>query len=44
MLTDVWGNEHKTFIANNRGLILYQTITMGIKENDPLIAYAILNG
>lgn len=36
---DVWGNELQTCYGEYAGIILYETVTMGVKEGDSLIAY-----
>ncbi len=38
-ITDVWGNQIEAYYAEYDGIILYQTVGMGIKAGDPLIAY-----
>lgn len=38
-VTDVWGNRLAAYQAEYSGIVLYQTVGMGIKAGDPLIAY-----
>ncbi|MGL5437397.1 MAG: M14 family metallopeptidase [Lachnospiraceae bacterium] len=42
-ITDVWGNQIEAYHAEYDGIVLYQTVGMGIKEGDPLIAYGKLH-
>lgn len=36
---NIWGELLKEYQALYDGIILYQTVSLGIKEGDPLIAY-----
>jgi len=36
---NIWGELLKEYRAIYDGIILYQTVSLGIKEGDPLIAY-----
>ena len=38
-ITDVWGNQLVVYRADYNGIVLYQTVGMGIKAGDPLLAY-----
>lgn len=38
-LRDVWGNVLATFSAEYDGIVLYQTVGMGVQAGDPLVAY-----
>lgn len=38
-ITDVWGKRLAAYTAGYDGIVLYQTVGMGIKAGDPLIAY-----
>ena len=36
---DIWGNLLLEYRADYPGIILYQTVGLGVKTGDPLIAY-----
>ena len=36
---DVWGQVLQTYIAEFDGIVLYQTVGMGVRAKDPLVAY-----
>ena len=36
---DIWGNLLREYRADYPGIILYQTVGLGVKTGDPLIAY-----
>lgn len=38
-LKDIWGNCRQSCYAEYRGIVMYQTVGLGVKEGDPLIAY-----
>ena len=40
-VTDIWGNCLIRYYADYAGIVLYQTVGMGIGAGDPLIAYGI---
>lgn len=40
-IRDVWGNLLCEYRADYDGIVLYQTIGMGVSEGDPLIAYGL---
>lgn len=40
-LKDVWGNILHSYYAGYDGIVLYQTVGMGVKAGDPLIAYGM---
>ncbi|MFT4104328.1 MAG: M14 family metallopeptidase [Lacrimispora sp.] len=39
---DVWGELKKAYYGEYDGIILYQTVGMGIKKGDPLVAYGMV--
>ncbi len=41
-IRDIWGDLKKAYYGEYDGIILYQTVGMGIKEGDPLVAYGML--
>ncbi len=41
-IRDVWGDLKKAYYGEYDGIILYQTVGMGIKEGDPLVAYGMM--
>lgn len=41
-LRDVWGNLLYSCRAQYNGIVLYQTVALGVKEGDPLIAYGMV--
>lgn len=38
----MWGDLKKAYYGEYDGIILYQTVGMGIKEGDPLVAYGMM--
>lgn len=38
-ISDVWGSQLAVYRSDYNGIVLYQTVGMGIKAGDPLIAY-----
>lgn len=36
---DIWGNLLREYRADYPGIVLYQTVSLGVKAGDPLIAY-----
>lgn len=36
---DIWGNLLLEYRADYPGIVLYQTVSLGVKAGDPLIAY-----
>ena len=36
---DIWGNLLREYRADYPGIVLYQTVGLGVKTGDPLIAY-----
>ena len=38
-MRDIWGNLLREYRADYPGIILYQTVGLGVKAGDPLIAY-----
>lgn len=42
VIKDYFGQELATYIAEENGVILYETISLNIRKDDPLIAYGVL--
>ncbi len=39
---DVWGNRLQVCFSENDGIVLYETVGLGVREGDSLIAYGEL--